>query len=132
VFYYGGGHATVEDSGYDCSGAVSYALIGVGLLDAPLPSSAPMDYGETGPGQWITVHAHGGHAFLVIAGLRFATPRDSDPRGTRQTETGMVRVFVCDDSEWFHELVRVGDADGYIGKGGGEAELIAAIRAAAG
>lgn len=72
-YRYGGGHARVEDSGYDCSGAVSYALIGAGLLDAPRPSSGLMGYGESGPGQWITVFAHGGHAFVVIAGLRFDT-----------------------------------------------------------
>jgi peptidoglycan hydrolase-like protein with peptidoglycan-binding domain len=72
-YRYGGGHASVEDSGYDCSGAVSYALIGGGLLDAPQPSSGLMDYGESGAGQWITVYANGGHAFVVIAGLRFDT-----------------------------------------------------------
>jgi hypothetical protein len=72
-YRYGGGHARVEDSGYDCSGAVSYALIGAGLLDAPEPSSTLMDYGEPGAGQWITVYAHGGHAYVVIAGLRFDT-----------------------------------------------------------
>jgi cell wall-associated NlpC family hydrolase len=72
-YRYGGGHARVEDSGYDCSGAVSYALIGAGLLAAPLPSGPLMRFGEAGPGRWITVYAHGGHAFVVIAGLRFDT-----------------------------------------------------------
>jgi peptidoglycan hydrolase-like protein with peptidoglycan-binding domain len=72
-YRYGGGHASIEDSGYDCSGAVSYALIGAGLLEAPLPSSNLMAYGEPGAGQWITVYAHGGHAYVVIAGLRFDT-----------------------------------------------------------
>jgi hypothetical protein len=72
-YRYGGGHAKVEDSGYDCSGAVSYALIGAGLLDAPLPSGPLLSYGEPGRGAWITVYAHGSHAYLVIAGLRFDT-----------------------------------------------------------
>jgi peptidoglycan hydrolase-like protein with peptidoglycan-binding domain len=72
-YRYGGGHAKVEDRGYDCSGAVSYALIGAGLLDRPLPSSGLMRYGEPGRGRWITVYAHGGHAYAVIGGLRFDT-----------------------------------------------------------
>jgi peptidoglycan hydrolase-like protein with peptidoglycan-binding domain len=72
-YRYGGGHARVDDRGYDCSGAVSYALIGAGLLAAPLPSSSLTSYGERGRGQWITVYAHGGHAYVVIAGLRFDT-----------------------------------------------------------
>jgi hypothetical protein len=72
-YRYGGGHAKVEDTAYDCSGAVSYALIGAGLLRAPVPSSNLMDYGDAGPGRWITVYAHGGHTYVVIAGLRFDT-----------------------------------------------------------
>jgi len=72
-YRYGGGHAKVEDSGYDCSGAVSYALSGAGLLRAPLDSTGFMSYGEAGPGTWISVYAHGGHAYVVIAGLRFDT-----------------------------------------------------------
>lgn len=72
-YRYGGGHTKVEDSGYDCSGAVSYALIGAGLLRSPRPSSGLMSYGDPGPGRWITVYAHGGHAYVVIAGLRFDT-----------------------------------------------------------
>ncbi len=85
-YRYGGGHAHVEDSGYDCSGAVSYALIGAGLLDAPLPSSDLMSYGEAGPGAWITVYAHGSHAYAVIAGLRFDTSGrgESGPRWRTQ------------------------------------------------
>jgi cell wall-associated NlpC family hydrolase len=89
-YRYGGGHARVEDSGYDCSGAVSYALIGAGLLRAPVPSSGLMSYGESGPGQWITVYAHGGHAFLVIAGLRFDTSGrgEAGPRWRAEPRSG--------------------------------------------
>jgi hypothetical protein len=72
-YKYGGGHAKIEDTGYDCSGTVSYALIAGGLLDSPLPSGPFMRWGEKGKGQWITVYAHGGHAYMVIAGLRLDT-----------------------------------------------------------
>jgi hypothetical protein len=89
-YRYGGGHADVEDSGYDCSGAVSYALIGAGLLADPLPSSDLMSYGEPGAGEWITVYAHGGHAFTVIAGLRFDTSGrgEKGPRWRREPRRG--------------------------------------------
>jgi hypothetical protein len=72
-YKYGGGHAKIEDTGYDCSGTVSYALIHAGLLASPLPSGPFMSWGERGRGQWITVYAHGGHAYAVIAGLRLDT-----------------------------------------------------------
>jgi hypothetical protein len=72
-YRYGGGHAKIEDTGYDCSGTVSYALIHAGLLTSPLPSGPFMSWGERGRGQWITVYAHGGHAYAVIAGLRLDT-----------------------------------------------------------
>jgi hypothetical protein len=72
-YKYGGGHAKVEDNGYDCSGTVSYALIHAGLLKSPLPSGPLMSWGARGRGRWITVYAHGGHAYMTIAGLRFDT-----------------------------------------------------------
>jgi hypothetical protein len=73
-YRYGGGHnASFRDSGYDCSGAVSYALHGGGLLQSPLDSSSFMRWGERGRGRWITVYTNPGHAFVVIAGLRFDT-----------------------------------------------------------
>ena len=67
------------DRGYDCSGSVSYALHGGRFLRAPLPSGALMDWGRSGPGSWITVYAHSGHAYLVVAGLRFDTSMRDDP-----------------------------------------------------
>jgi hypothetical protein len=87
-YIYGGGHKPYSgvrlDRGYDCSGAVSYALYGGRFLRSPLPSGAMMDWGEEGPGEWITVYAHGGHAYVVIAGLRFDTSmRDADAPGPR-------------------------------------------------
>jgi cell wall-associated NlpC family hydrolase len=81
-YRYGGGHGRFRDSGYDCSGAVSYALHGAGLLGRPRDSSGLMSWGRRGRGEWITVYAHGGHAYMVIAGLRFDTSGrgESGPR----------------------------------------------------
>ena len=72
-YRYGGGHARFEDTGYDCSGTVSYALRGAGLLKTPLDSSSFMSWGEAGKGDWITVYTNPGHAYVVIAGLRLDT-----------------------------------------------------------
>ncbi len=72
-YHYGGGHASFRSSGYDCSGAVSYALHGAGLLTRPLDSSDFMKWGSPGVGKWITIYANPGHAFVMIAGLRFDT-----------------------------------------------------------
>src|SRR3954468_7196599 len=41
-YRYGGGHGSFPDWGYDCSGSVSYALHGAGLLRSPLDSSSLM------------------------------------------------------------------------------------------
>ena len=72
-YRYGGGHARWNDSGYDCSGAVSYALHGGRFLSSPLPSGSLARWGKAGRGRWITVYANGGHAYAVIAGLRWDT-----------------------------------------------------------
>lgn len=77
-YRYGGGHASFRDNGYDCSGTVSYALGGAGLISSPMSSSDFRGYGQRGPGRWITVYARNGHTFAVIAGLRLdTTPGDS-------------------------------------------------------
>lgn len=60
-YIYGGGHGDWEDAGYDCSGSVSYALHGGGLLEQSMPSGGFMSWGQPGAGQWITIYAHGGH-----------------------------------------------------------------------
>jgi len=85
-YVYGGGHRPYRrgklDRGYDCSGSVSHALHGGGFLRSPLPSGALMSWGRSGPGTWLTVYAHGGHAYLVVAGFRFDTSmHDSDAPG---------------------------------------------------
>jgi cell wall-associated NlpC family hydrolase len=73
-YLYGGGHGSFDSpGGYDCSGSVSYALHGGGLLSAPLDSTGFMTWGDPGPGQWITVYANAGHAYMTIAGIRFDT-----------------------------------------------------------
>jgi peptidoglycan hydrolase-like protein with peptidoglycan-binding domain len=72
-YRYGGGHGRFRDSGYDCSGAVSYVLHGAGLLRQARDSRGLMSWGHPGQGRWITVYANRGHAYMVIAGLRFDT-----------------------------------------------------------
>ena len=93
-YEWGGGHGSFYDSGYDCSGAVSYALHFAGALSQPLPSDDLMRYGERGRGRWITIYSRRGHTFAIIAGLRLDTtdfrhggdvgPRwYTEPRSTR-------------------------------------------------
>lgn len=72
-YVWGGGHGSFVSSGYDCSGSVSYALHGAGLLSSPEDSSALESYGEPGPGKDITIYANAEHAFMVIDGKRFDT-----------------------------------------------------------
>jgi septal ring factor EnvC (AmiA/AmiB activator) len=79
-YIWGGGHGSFESSGYDCSGAVSYALHGGGLLESPLDSTGLETWGEPGPGQWITVYANAEHAWMVIAGIAFDTVGGPGPR----------------------------------------------------
>lgn len=78
-YRYGGGHRSFNDSGYDCSATVSYALAGAGLVSAPLSSGDLRNYGSRGRGKWITVYARNGHAFAVIAGLRLDTTSPHNP-----------------------------------------------------
>jgi len=72
-YKWGGGHGAWRDNGYDCSGSVSFALAGAGLLGRPLTSGAFMTYGAPGRGRWITIYANSGHIFMFVAGLRFDT-----------------------------------------------------------
>jgi hypothetical protein len=91
-YVYGGGHGDFEDDGYDCSGTVSYALHGGGLLDSPLDSGSFMTWGESGPGTWITVFTNPGHAYAVIAGLRLDTSAASVTRSnTRKFKKALER-----------------------------------------
>jgi hypothetical protein len=75
----GGGHGKWNDSAYDCSGSVSYVLHAAGLLKTSEASGEMESWGQQGAGQWITVYANGGHAFIEIAGIRFDTSAEQDP-----------------------------------------------------
>jgi septal ring factor EnvC (AmiA/AmiB activator) len=79
-YIWGGGHGSFESEGYDCSGAVSFALHGGGFLESPLDSTGLETWGEPGPGQWITVYANAEHAWMVIAGIAFDTFGGPGPR----------------------------------------------------
>jgi cell wall-associated NlpC family hydrolase len=72
-YLWGGGHGSWAATGYDCSGSVSFALAGAGLLDSPLTSGLLAQWGAAGAGRWITIYANGGHVFMEVAGLRFDT-----------------------------------------------------------
>ena len=82
-YVWGGGHGSFVDSGYDCSGSVSYALAAAGLLDTPLTSGQLARWGAPGPGRWITIYANAGHTFMYVAGLRFDTSGRAGPLGSR-------------------------------------------------
>lgn len=77
-YVWGGGHVDWRARGYDCSGAIGYALHGGGLLATTMVSGQLVDWGESGIGRWITVYANRDHVFMVVAGLRFDT-RDAPP-----------------------------------------------------
>jgi cell wall-associated NlpC family hydrolase len=85
-YKYGGGHGRWNDSGYDCSGSISYALYKAGLLDTPLDSTGFMSFGARGRGEWVTIRANPGHAYMIVAGLRFDTSARRET-GNRWSET---------------------------------------------
>ncbi len=72
-YTWGGGHMTYEDTGYDCSGSISYVFAAAGLLNHTVTSGELENWGAAGPGKWITVFANAGHTFMYVAGLRFDT-----------------------------------------------------------
>ncbi len=82
-YVWGGGHASFYSNGYDCSGSVSFALFGGGLIPRPLTSGDLEHWGAPGPGKWITVYANAGHTFAEIAGLRWDTVGDARGTGPR-------------------------------------------------
>jgi cell wall-associated NlpC family hydrolase len=77
-YVYGGGHGRFansvwSDTAYDCSGSISFTLAAAGMIDAPMTSGALADWGEPGPGKWVTIYANAEHTFMYVAGLRFDT-----------------------------------------------------------
>ena len=89
-YIYGGGHGDWNDSGYDCSGSLSYALHGGGLISSPQTSGDLESYGSAGPGRWITIFANSGHTYMYVAGLRFDTSSHgtSNSRWTTELRSG--------------------------------------------
>jgi cell wall-associated NlpC family hydrolase len=78
-YIYGGGHASFDSPGYDCSGTVSYALHGASLLSSPMDSTEFEGWGGKGVGTWVTIFANGGHAYMTVAGIRLDTSSANDP-----------------------------------------------------
>jgi hypothetical protein len=111
-YVYGGGHnATFSGRGYDCSGSVSYALHGGGLLTAPLDSSSFMKWGDKGEGSWVTIYTNPGHAYMVVAGLRFDTSmRTPIVSAARKSSTRTRRATPALTSRW---STKMRPADGY-------------------
>jgi hypothetical protein len=72
-YKWGGGHGRFLDSGYDCSGSVSFALYAAGLIGGPEVAAGLMHWGKPGKGKWITVYANPGHTYMEVAGIRFDT-----------------------------------------------------------
>jgi len=89
-YIWGGGHGSWYSRGYDCSGAVSFALAGGGFLASPLTSGQLESWGAPGPGRWLTVYASPSHAYAVIAGLRWDTVGDASGSGPRWHLAGAV------------------------------------------
>jgi hypothetical protein len=82
-YKWGGGHARLADSGYDCSGTVSYVLRAAGLIDGSLSSKEYFNYSSPGPGKWITIYVRKGHVFMTVAGLRLDTGGPGGRSGPR-------------------------------------------------
>jgi peptidoglycan hydrolase CwlO-like protein len=86
-YIYGGGHASFQANGYDCSGSVSYALAAAGLVSSPMVSGDFESWGAPGPGRWITVYANADHVWMEVAGWRFDTVALAE-NGTRWSQSG--------------------------------------------
>ncbi len=82
-YKWGGGHGNLNDSGYDCSGSVSYVLREAGLMDGCIPSKDYFNYGKKGEGRWITLYIRDGHVFMTVAGLRLDTGGSGGGSGPR-------------------------------------------------
>jgi hypothetical protein len=109
-YIYGGGHnAKFSGRGYDCSGSVSYALHGGGLLTAPLDSSSFMKWGDAGEGSWITIYTNPGHAYMVVAGLRFDTSMRTPVASSARKSSSRTRRSSRTTSSRWSTTMRSGD-----------------------
>jgi hypothetical protein len=77
-YRWGGGHLKLSDRGYDCSGAVSFALIKAKMLRTTMVSVAFTRWGAAGAGRWISVYARKSHVYMEVAGLRLDTSSVGD------------------------------------------------------
>ncbi|HEV7806305.1 MAG TPA: hypothetical protein VGO80_10825 [Solirubrobacteraceae bacterium] len=84
-YKWGGGHAGLGDSGYDCSGAVSYALIKAGLQRSSMVSGTFRDAYAKGAGRYVSIYANSKHVYLEVAGLRL----DTSPYGDLARQSGV-------------------------------------------
>lgn len=86
--HYDGQNLSQPWPAYDCSGSVSYVLYKAGLHGVDAQVSGQLeDWGDAGPGKWVTVYANQGHTFIKVAGIVFNTvhyaptsPPGSGPR----------------------------------------------------
>jgi len=100
-YRYGGGHGRFNDTGYDCSGSISYALHGADLVEKTLDSTDFKSWGERGKGDWITVYTNAGHAYMVVAGLRFDTSGKSRHGSRWQRKSRTTRGYVVRHPDGF-------------------------------
>ena len=94
-YLWGGGHGKWLDTGYDCSGSVSFALANAGLLNGPLASGPLMSWGKPGKGKWITIYSNPGHVFMVVAGVRFDTSGNRKTGSRWQSDMRSTAGFVA-------------------------------------
>ena len=87
-YIYGGGHASFQADGYDCSGSVSYVLAAAGLVTSPMVSGQFDTWGDPGPGKWVTIYSNADHVWMTIAGWRFDTVAQAEDGGTRWAQGG--------------------------------------------
>jgi hypothetical protein len=92
-YKYGGGHGRWNDTGYDCSGSMSYVFHAAGMLDEALDSTGFMSWGEPGKGQWVTTYANSGHSYMLVAGLRFDTSGRADAGSRWHTDMRSARGY---------------------------------------
>jgi hypothetical protein len=99
----------------DCSSTLNYVLyrsgvrsIGEILRENPLAQDY-VDWGEPGPGRWVTIYATTeptDHVFIVIAGLRLDTSHDGTDVGPNRYENGPRWRILSYIPTWAHWSVR--------------------------